>query len=719
MSFIVLLFMEVQSQHDSLPTILLPQVDVPSFRHLQDIQRLGSVQGTYIHSGKKNEVIDLSQKTVALSEKYARQIFSKVPGIFVYDMDGTGNQLNISTRGLDPHRGWEYNMRKDGLITNSDMYGYPASHYNIPMEAVQRIEIVRGTGSLQYGAQFGGMINYVSKDPDSTKTFELENYNTIGSYGLVSNFIRVAGTKSKFRYNIWFNKKQNDGYRDNSDSKFDAQNISLWYLPNKNFSIKAEFTRSKYLTHIPGALTDSLFKVDPTRSTRSRNYYSPQIMIPSLQLKWRINGNTHFEWTNSALLGDRSSVMFDKAANVADTLISATGSFANRQVDIDNYHSYTSEMRLLHHYKLAQISGVFTGGIQYMNNDLHRRQLGKGTVGSNYNLDLVESGWGRDLHYKTSNIAAFIENKFSITSKLNINVGARLESGETRMSGTISYYPDDQLDNTISHRFPLLGAGFQYDVTKQINAYGGWSQAYRPVIFKDIIPGSVYEIADKNLKDAKGYNGELGIRGRYKFLNWDVSAFLLEYKNRLGTIAQTDSTGHLTIFRTNIGDSFTSGVECFVEGKFDINKNSGISVYTASSYMDARYRNAQVRSGGVNKDISGYRVESVPYWISRNGMSFRYREFNLSLLYSYVSSSFADALNNTKPNASASSGLVPEYDLFDMNASLAVHQHITVQVNANNIFNEKYYTKRPQFYPGPGIWPSDGRTFSATLIVRI
>ena len=53
-------------------------------------------------------------------------------------MDGTGNQVNISTRGLDPHRSWELNIRKDGISTNSDMYGYPASHYNIPMEAVEK-----------------------------------------------------------------------------------------------------------------------------------------------------------------------------------------------------------------------------------------------------------------------------------------------------------------------------------------------------------------------------------------------------------------------------------------------------------------------------------------------------------------------------------------------------------------------------------------------------
>lgn len=118
-------------------------------------------------------------------------------------MDGTGNQMNISTRGLDPHRSWEFNNRKDGVITNSDMYGYPASHYNIPMEAVERIELVRGTGSLQYGAQFGGMLNYISKQPDTTKKVALESINTLGSYGLVSTYNAVSGKINKFRYSAW------------------------------------------------------------------------------------------------------------------------------------------------------------------------------------------------------------------------------------------------------------------------------------------------------------------------------------------------------------------------------------------------------------------------------------------------------------------------------------------------------------------------------------
>lgn len=173
----------------------------------KDIAHLQPIQGTYIFAGKKSEVIELTQKNIALSEKYGRQIFAKIPGVFVYDMDGTGNQINIATRGLDPHRSWEFNIRKDGVITNTDMYGYPASHYNIPMEAIERIELVRGTGSLQYGAQFGGMINYVSKQPDSTKTVAIESINTVGSYGLLSTYNGISGKFEKLDILLGLTKK--------------------------------------------------------------------------------------------------------------------------------------------------------------------------------------------------------------------------------------------------------------------------------------------------------------------------------------------------------------------------------------------------------------------------------------------------------------------------------------------------------------------------------
>lgn len=708
-----------QSEPDSLHKIDLEEIIVKDVRNFQDIKRLAPIQNTFIFSGKKNEVIELSKKDVALTEKYGRQIFSKIPGVFVYDMDGTGNQMNISTRGLDPHRGWEFNIRKDGVNTNSDMYGYPASHYNIPMEAVERIELVRGTGSLQYGAQFGGMLNYKSKLPDKENQLSFESINTVGSYDLVSTYNSLSGTIGKFRYATYFSKKEVSGYRHNSDSKYDAENIALYYDAADNFHIKLDWSHSNYVIHLAGPLSDAMFEADPKTSTRSRNFYNPDIHVPSFKLDWALSDNTKLRFIASAILGYRNSVMFDKPTTVADTIVTSTLQYNNRQVDIDNFNSYNWEIRAMHTYSILHLKSTLVAGVHYMNNDLHRQQLGKGTTGSDFDLTLVTPGWGRDMHYKTSNIAFFAENNWVLFPGFSLNTGLRFEEGKTDLTGKVNYYPEDDFPNKINHSFPLFGVNAEYKYNKTNSVYAGWSQAYRPVIMKDIIPQSIYEISDKNLKDADGYNLEAGFRGNWEFLKWDVTGFILQYNNRLGTLAQNDANGNLIIYRTNIGNSKTKGLEVFIQNDFYFGQKVILTVFTSTSYMDAKYHNAEIRSGNSNINIDGNKVESVPEWISRNGITIRIPNVSITALSSYTSDSYADALNSVLPNPSGSTGLVPAYHVIDINISLEILKNLKLQMNTNNVLDKKYFTKRPQFYPGPGIWPSDGRTLSATVSIKI
>lgn len=204
-SLFALLCTNTYTQNTSSDTIFIEEVTIIESK----LHYMQPINGTYINLGKKTEVIEIKYQNSAISEKYGRQLFAKISGIFVYDMDGTGNQVNISIHGLDPHRGWEFNIRKDGIITNTDMYGYPASHYNIPIEAVEKIELLRGTGALQYGPQFGGMLNYISKKPDAKRKISFESINTLGSYDLLSYFNRISGKFGKFSYSIWINKKTN------------------------------------------------------------------------------------------------------------------------------------------------------------------------------------------------------------------------------------------------------------------------------------------------------------------------------------------------------------------------------------------------------------------------------------------------------------------------------------------------------------------------------
>ena len=704
----------------SVTQIILDSIILRSYLWQNTVKQLPSLQGTYIFSGKKSEVINLTQIPADVNNKTGRQVFAKIPGVFVYDMDGSGNQVNIAARGLDPHRGWEFNIRKDGIITNSDVYGYPASHFSMPFESVERIELVRGTGSLQYGTQFGGMLNYITKQGDSTKPFSFESINSAGSFNLLSSYNAIGGKIGKLRYYAYIQKKSKDGYRKNEHTNLESEAIILSYEPNKNFFIRAEWARSKYLYRIPGPLTDSMFYADPKQATRSRNYFSPDIHIPSVTINWQVAANTKLQFTSSAVLGARNSVQFDKPTNISDSIVTATLHYNNRQVDIDRFNSYTTELRLMQQYHLGTQTSSLAAGIQYMNNDMHRTQLGKGTTGSDYDLTLVTPGWGRDVHLKTKNVALFAENKFQLLCNLSVNAGARIEMGQTDMSGTISYYPDNAIPVSMKHQFPLLGANVSYRPSKNTELYGGWSQSYRPMLFKDLIPASLYEKVDPAIKDAKGYNAELGFRGNWKFLRWDVTGFLLQYKNRFGTLAETDDQGTFYTYRTNIGNSLTSGAEIFVQADWILGKQTGLSIFTSTAFTHARYTAGNVKSGNGNINVNGNKVESSPDLITRNGATIRYKIFSWSVLYSFTGQTFADALNTVAPlKATGAVGLVPCYGIFDMNIAVRFSKNLELKANINNVTNKQYFTKRPTFYPGPGVWSSDGRNASISLAVRL
>jgi Fe(3+) dicitrate transport protein len=707
----------IQAQSDTIPGQSLKDVLVKGYRFNEVTSKLPDVHGTYIIGGRKSNVLSVQELPANLAEKTGRQIFAKIPGAFIYDMDGSGNQVNFSTRGLDPHRSWEYNIRQNGVMINSDIYGYPASHYSMPMEAVKNIEIVQGTAALQYGAEFGGMINYVTKSADTTKPVSFESINTVGSYGLFSSYNALGGKVGKLTYYTYYQRRVSDGYRTNANSDAQAQFASLKYDFSSKINLQFEIGRSTYLFQSPGPLTDRMFDEDPRRATRSRNYFSPDIYVPSLTLNWQVNSRTSLQWIVSGLFGARNSVEFEGFADKPDTIDAVTLEYKNRAVNIDNFNSRTSELRLLHFYDVGNLKSVVSAGVRYFNNDMHRRQQGKGTTGTDYDLSIT-GDWGRDMYYKSSSIAVSVENMVYVTSKWSVSPGFRYELGSTDMTGYISYLDPADVPNHIDHNIPAFGINSKYTLKEGVFLYGGISQAYRPVLFKDIIPASSLERANKDLEDAYGYNAELGISSKSgKWLKYELTLFRLVYKNKLGNTVQNEN-GQDYIYKTNIGNSETNGIECFAEVIPVQTKNVYVSAFTSTSLMKATYTDAAIAVNGENTDISGNEVESVPRWISRNGLNVGYKNLRGTLQYSYVAESFSDPTNVVEPTSNGARGLVPSYGLLDLNFSYRFANYFILRAGVNNLLDKQYFTKRPLFYPGPGVWSSDGRSVVVSLGVK-
>ncbi len=722
-SFILSFFSNLSLFSQTLDSIKVKNLDaitVQAYRFpFTEVKRLNKIQNGYIFLGKKNDWIQLQDLPANIAEKSGREIFAKIPGAFIYDMDGSGNQINFSTRGLDPHRSWEYNVRANDIMTNSDIYGYPASHYSPPMESIGRIELIRGTGSLLYGSQFGGMINYVTKDIDTSKAFSYEGVHSIGSFGLLSSYHAISGKSGSLSYQAYYQKRVSDGYRENARSDAQAQLARVLYEISSKLQLKAELARSQYLFRIPGPLTDSMFYADPRQASRSRNYFSPDIYVPSLRLDWKLHDKCTLQATSSAVLGTRNSVQFIGFANQPDTINAATLSYANRQIDIDEFNSYTSELKVHVNYTLFGAEHHLITGVRYIHNDLHRRQQGKGTTGIDYNI-AVSGDFGRDIHYKTQNVACFAENLFRLTPQLSWTLGFRVESGESNMTGRISYLPNERIPLQVKHHFPLFGSSMEYHLSSKNQLYAGFSQAYRPVIFSDIIPANTLERTDPEIKDARGHNLEIGLRGKLGTrFHYDINAFQILYKNRVGSLVLTDDIGQSYIYKTNIGDSRTNGVECFVDLRVMETINSMVSVFSSGSWFDGYYLSGKLKNGNENTDLKGNSLETVPEWICRSGLQFAFKKLSGILQYSYVSESYSDALNTRVPSLNGAKGLVPEYGIWDLNLSFKISSALGLKAGINNITNKQYFTKRPTGYPGQGVWSSDGRSFVCSVQMRI
>ena len=192
----------------------LMEVEVKSRKQkIFELKRLSDVEGTSIFAGKKDEVVLVKQSMANLASNNARQIFSQVTGLNIYQNDDAGLQLNIGGRGLDPNRTSNFNTRQNGYDISADVLGYPESYYTPAAEGLEEIQIVRGAASLQYGTQFGGLVNFIMKKPVKNKKIELITRNTIGSNNLYTNFTSTSGTIKKLSYFTFINYKNGDGFR--------------------------------------------------------------------------------------------------------------------------------------------------------------------------------------------------------------------------------------------------------------------------------------------------------------------------------------------------------------------------------------------------------------------------------------------------------------------------------------------------------------------------
>jgi Fe(3+) dicitrate transport protein len=690
---------------------------------------LGPIQGTNIYAGKKSEVIHLNQLDADLSTNNYRQLMAKVPGVSIWESDGSGIQTSVATRGLSPNRSWEFNVRQNGFDISSEVFGYPEAYFTPPTEALEKIEIVRGAGALQYGPQFGGMMNYVTKKYLGNKPFSFESQQTIGNYGLFNAYNAIGGKIKKFSYFGYLHHRSADGWRQNSQYRTTTGHLSLTYSFSSKLNATLEYTHMDYSSQQPGGLTDSMFFENAQQSNRARNWMGTPWNTAAFHLDYAINEGTKFSLKLFYINAQRNSVGFLRDVLVPDSLSGKY--YNNRQVDRDFYENIGGELRFLKSYQMLGNKSALSAGIRLYSGSTIRKQGGVGSVHSDFDLSIVSQqssvlgsfDYRRNLSFETYNGATFIENLFQLTKRLSITPGIRFEYINSSASGIIEkpvIGSAISVPNQVRTIF-LAGAGAEFSTTKNTNIYANISQAYRPVTYSELTPAATTDSIDSNLKDARGFNIDFGYRGAIKeFLTFDVGAFYLFYDNRIGTISVNNKN-----LKTNIGASVSRGIESFIE--LDVmriftekSKIGNLKLSANVAFIDARYTRWDDPAAlvDVTKNFTGNFVENAPRSINRFGLTYKYNRFSINYQLNQVGAVYTDALNTEKPNAKATIGKISEYHVMDLSCTYLINGKYNVKAGVNNLTDERYATRRAGGYPGPGLLPANGRTFYFSIGVK-
>ena len=700
----------------------LEEVQVVGLKSKNGLGNLGEVGGAVLYAGKKTEVLVLDSLDANTAQNNPSQILGRIPGMNFSETEGSGFPSNgIGLRGLNPVQSVEMNVRQNGYNITADLYGYPETYYLPAMEAVERIEVTRGAASLQFGPQFGGVVNYVMRRGPRDKAVEVALRQTVGSFGLSNSFASIGGQKGKINYYAYGQYRTVDGWRPNSGLRQGTAFARMEYQVTDKLLLAADYSLLRNRLRMPGGLTDAQFNQDSRQSVRGRNWLESPWNVATLTAEYRFSPGTLLSLKTAGNVSSRSLVWRneDGGAAALDTLDRATGLQEVREVQREHFRSLTNELRLRHDYHLFGLDNTLATGVRYFTGAMHRQGGGPGSTGADFNLGLYGGQYEYDLEFTTQNVAPFIETALRLSDKFSITPGFRFEYLRSTSRGYKEVDGAELLATETRHRtFALVGLGLLLRPTATTSIYANWSQAYRPVDYSALTPFGVTSKIDSDLKDSKGYNADLGYRGTMgEWLSFDVGVFELRYNQRIGLVTRTDAAGVPYSLRTNVANSRHRGVESYVEVSplkaLAPQSRHRLSAFNSLAYVDARY---------VSGEFSGKQVEYAPKTIERVGLTYGYGAFSVTGQFSYTARSFGDANNSVaRPDFTAEDaneyavvGDIPAYRVWDLSAGYK-WQSFSLKAGVNNLADARYFTRRTDEYPGPGIIPTIGRSFYATL----
>jgi Fe(3+) dicitrate transport protein len=673
-----------------LLTGLAANVSADDTARLPRIDVIGGTAEALERTPGSAEIITEEQLEIA-QPLSTQDALRRVPGINVVETDGYGFFPRIGVRGLNPDMSKKVLLLEDGAPIALGPYTDPAAYYSPPIERMERIEVLKGSGSLRYGpSTVGGAINYVTKNPP----FEPGGSVALsgGNRGYRSAQAEYGGTWDNATGSIGYLHKEGDGIRQNNDFEVDDLVLKGGFGIGANQFVGAKVTyydqdsESTYM-----GLTQREFDENP-RLNRAANDRI-DVRRYSLDLNHEIQFTPNLTWRNLAYFNNTERDWWREGFtfNAATGLNEMTGRTSGR---LREFTVKGIDSRLELNHDTFGIRNETDFGIRF-----HTEEMTNKRVDGPAGVPTARSGTIREDDLREADaIAFFLQNRFHFTDRFAVTPGLRVESYEQKRSIYRWNNADVNTRDKTSNTEWVPGIGATYAFHEGAILFGGVHRGFAPPRVADAVDNDGDAV---DLSAERSNNYEIGLRGRLPRLSYEVAAFRYDFSNQLVQSSEAGGAGAAQL--TNAGETLNQGFEVGIG--VDLFWGFGIDAnwtHVATAKLDSTRI-----IGGV--DHKGNRLPYAPKNLANASLTYRQGPLGAALQYSFVDEQFTDFANTVEGSANGRTGLIPSYSVWNLSADYQITPAIALNTSVKNLFDKEYISSRaPQ-----GIFVGAPRLFTA------
>ena len=655
----VLFAQEVQS--DSRSEVVMKEVVVTGTRFEERIERIPAnitvIDEEDIRNSNARSVPDLLRSQ---------------EGVVVRNLLGNGKTAQVDLRGFGESASSNVLVLVDGRRVNEiDLSGVDWTQ--IPIENIERIEILRGTGSVLYGDNaVGGVINIITRIPSQELAFSAGA--DFGSYGLHGERVSVGGGQGRFMGSLYGTYQSTNGYRENND--FRAKDGGGKILFDATDYLTLNFSGAYHSDDygLPGPLPEAAL---PTARRSSLNLQDrAETKDRYLRFGFDLDIGGYGNLVTDVSLRDR-----DNKSEFPDPLFPFV-------ID-SNIQAKGLSSRYIWRGSLFERANTLVAGA-----DLYKSDKDLKTYSGFFSPTAALTGTA---DIERDSLGFYISNDFSVLENLILSLGARREKVTYDLfQEDLSLFPLAPLDERITERETAYSAGLTYLYSGKSSLFARANRSFRfpltdELVLFDFFAGAIRVNSD--LKPQTGVHYETGIR---HFFTPDLQATM-------------------TLFRMDIKNEIFFNPSTFTNENYPETRHQGVEVGARAAlfeflsiYGNYTYKKAVFEGA----PFDGNHIPAVPR--NQGSVGMRIHDvvpgFALTAQYNYVGSSH---LISDQGNAFEK---LESYYTIDARLSYAWRQ-ITAYVGVNNLTDREYseYGVIGGFVPSPFFYPAAERNWVAGL----